>query len=198
MSAVSDAFLKSVGPDKGNSKLGFHFSMEWDQVVLDDLYKEIGAGKFKNGFLFLLGNEMESLNESLKYWDFLFKEDCDRKVIGRNAYGSLLIVENENELGTIAPIGYLDVLNCKYYKDANLDFLGLIGNWIPKNRLEYFLDDHVYNDFLIKQKIELSKNEILAIKVPLSLGGKMNLDNFQIEDIDEYFKSITEIYKKAI
>ena len=114
MSAISEAFLSTVGKPNLLTDLGFKFSMEWDQIVLDDLYQEIGAGIFQNDFLHLLGSNISELDLLLENWNFLFNDDANRRVIGRNAHGSLLIIENESELGTVAPIAYLDLLNCKY------------------------------------------------------------------------------------
>jgi hypothetical protein len=197
MSAVKDAFEQAIGVPMSTSELGFRFSMEWDQVVLDDLVAEIGAGVFKDGFLFLLGEEIETASEYLKYWAFLFDDDKQRKVIGMNAYGSLLVVEDEEDEGTMAPVGYVDVLNCRYVKDENLDFIGLFGNWLPNDKLELFLDDSVYKTF-VSGNGALPAGEILGIKVPISLGGKMEIDNFQAEPVEAYYESITAIYKNAM
>jgi hypothetical protein len=197
MSTVGEAFLKQVGPPNPKKELGFKFSMEWDQIVLDDIYEEIGAGEYYNGFLHLLGTDISPLNDLLKYWSFLFSDNNDRKVIGRNAYGSLLIIENESDEGTVAPVGYLDLINCQYVKNENLDFTGLIGNWIPNNRLTNLLESSIYESFINDGKI-IQKDEIVAIKVPVPLGGKLEKENFQIENIFEYHSSISKIYQKSI
>lgn len=197
MSKVGEAFLKKVGPSNPNKELGFKFSMEWDQIVLDDIFEEIGAGVYHNGFLHFLGTDVSPLNDILKYWSFLFGDNKDRKVIGRNAHGSLLIIENESEEGTVAPVGYLDLLNCQYVKNENLDFIGLIGNWIPNNRLTNLLESSIYESFINDGKI-IQEDEIIAIKVPVPLGGKLEKDNFKIENIFEYHSSISKIYQKSI
>ena len=40
----------------------------------------------------------------------------------------------------------------------------------------------------------LEPDEILAIKVPILLGGEFKPDNFQIENIFDYYKSTAAIY----
>jgi hypothetical protein len=198
MSAVGDVFKEKIGQPIKSSKLGFQFSMEWDQIVLDDLFQEIGAGIFCNGFLHLLGSDVSELDQLLINWKFLFNDDISRRVIGRNAHGSLLIIENESEFGTVAPIGYLDLINCRYIKNEDLDFMGLIGNWIPNNRLGNLCDSTIYEEFLMVKGNELMNNEILAIKKPLNLDGMLTIENFQTENIFQYHESVAEIYKKQI
>lgn len=197
MSLVGEKFLKKVGEANPKSNLGFKFSMEWDQIVLDDLYEEIGAGIYHNDFFYFLGTDVLPLNDLLKFWSFLFNDDIDKKVIGYNAHGSLIIIENESEEGTVAPIGYLDLINCQYYKNENLDFMGLIGNWIPNDRLPNLLNSSIFELFKNGGGI-LQKDEILAIKVPISLGGAIEKENFQIENIFEYHSSISKIYQKTL
>lgn len=197
MSTVGDQFIEKIGKPGESSKLGFEFSMEWDQIVLEDLFNEIGAGYFQDKFLYLLGEEVTKLNTCLKHWHFIFDDNIDRKVVGRNAHGSLLIIENESELGTTAPIGYLDVLNCSYSTSPELDFMGLFGNWLPNNRLGNFLDNSIFKSLMANDNLILSKHEIVAIKVPLKLGGEIHLENFQIENIFEYHESIAQVYKNA-
>lgn len=197
MSTVGDEFIQSIGKPDENIALGFQFSMEWDQIVLDDVYAEIGAGFFQNKFLYLFGEEVEALNACLAHWDFIFTDNIDRKVIGRNAHGSLLLIENESEMGTTASIGYLDLLNCTYSTNPDLDFLSLIGNWLPNDLLGNFREDSVYSTFLERTQLELNPNEILAIKVPHVLGGENTVNNFQIENIFEYHESIARVYKEA-
>jgi len=81
--------------------------------------------------------------------------------------------------------------------DENLDFMGLFGNWLPNNKLELFLDDRVYKSIVSANGV-LPAGEILGIKVPISLGGKMEIDNFQAEPVEAYYESITAIYKNAM
>jgi hypothetical protein len=197
MSPVGNEFLTTIGKPNLKMNLGFKFSMEWDQIVLEDLHNEIGAGIFYNGFLHLIGADVVELNSLLEHWKFLFNDDnTDRKVIGRNAHGSLLIIEKEKELGTTAPVGYLDLINGKYIKDINLDFLGLFGSWIPNNKLGNLLDLTIYNHFVNGNSF-LRANEIIAIKVPTCLKGELTKSNFQIENIFEYHSSISKVYKRA-
>ena len=43
----------------------------------------------------------------------------------------------------------------------------------------------------------LEKDDILAIKVPVSLGGGMKPENFTVEDIFSFYETTAPIYKKA-
>jgi hypothetical protein len=197
MSAVGDLFTKNLGKPLQDTELGFKFPMEWDQVVLDDLYQEIGAGWFLDGFIYLLGPAVEGMNRYLDDWAFLFGDAVSRQVIGWNAYGSLLVIEEAEDLGTVAMIGMIDTLNVRYFRDPNLDFMGLFGNWLPQKKLPGFLDDHVYQAYRAAGNAPLEIGEILGIIHPLSLDGKFELANFQKEPLRDYFSEVTKIYRNV-
>lgn len=198
MSAVGEQFTKRMGEATSRSPLGFRFPMEWDQVVLDDLYQEIGAGAYLDGFIYLLGLDVNRYDAHLAHWSFLFPDEKERNVIGRNAYGSLLVVEDATTEGTIAMVGVIDVLNVRYYTHPQLDFMGLFGNWLPNDRLPFFTDESVYQQYRFEKGQVLGGNRVLGIIEPLSLGGKMELTNFQVEPLDMYYRTVTKVYRDAI
>jgi hypothetical protein len=86
----------------------------------------------------------------------------------------------------------------RFWTDPNLDFTGLLGYWLPKRKLDDFLDTSLYNAWNHTTGDYLELHEILAIKEPKSLGGKMVASNFQIEDMVAYYQSTAPIYAKAI
>lgn len=198
MSVVGDQFTKRMGAAASQSPLGFRFPMEWDQVVLDDLHEEIGAGAYLDGFIYLLGLEVNRYNVHLEHWSFLFPNEKERDVIGRNAYGSLLVVEDATNEGTTGVVGVIDVLNVRYFTHPALDFMGLFGNWLPNERLPFFMDNSVYQQYRNEGGKMLGANEVLGIIEPLSLGGEMQLDNFQVEPLDTYYRTVTKIYRDAL
>lgn len=57
------------------------------------------------------------------------------------------------------------------------------------------MDNRIYNAYRESTGKTLELDEIFAIKTPLSLGGELKADNFQIENIVAYYKSTAEIYK---
>jgi hypothetical protein len=91
----------------------------------------------------------------------------------------------------------LDPLAVRYRRYADLDFVGLIGYWLPENELPQFLDQTVYDDWRRQTGSVLGPGQILAPKTPLGLGGTMEVDNFQVEDIVSYYQTTAPIYQKA-
>jgi hypothetical protein len=59
-----------------------------------------------------------------------------------------------------------------------------------------FTDDKLYRQSRAKG-VELGDDEILAIDVPLTLGGKAELDNFHVENIVDHYKATGPFYAKG-
>jgi len=195
MSSVGDKFLEKVGPPNPSAPGVFSFGTIMDRVW-NRLADEIKAGWYLNRFLYLFGEGIEELNQCLDYWSFLFKEDIERKVLGRNAYGALVVVENPTELDYSAPIGILNPINVSYFRDDNLVFSNFLGYWLPEQQIPGFHDSRLYEAWQKTTNDYLELDEILAIKIPLNLGGEIKADNFQIENIFEYYKTTGTIYDK--
>jgi hypothetical protein len=199
---VSDggaAFVKAMGrPDpRTGSELPFT-SGSLGARVWDRLYPEIGAGYYRDRFLFLFGEGLTALRPCLDAWSFLLPGDVtENMIIGRNAYGALLVLENPNQFGPKERVSVLDPLAVAYRRYADLDFVGLIGYWLPENELPQFLDQSVYDDWRRQTRSFLEPGQILAPKTPLGMGGAMELGNFQVEDIVSYYQTTAPIYRKA-
>src|SRR5688572_28367204 len=96
MSEVAKGFKKAFGkPDPVAPPMRFEDDDE--QWFWMRLHKEIGSGWFKTGFLYLFGEELKSLEPCLKAWSFLLPPCKDRMIIGKNAYGALLILDNSGK-----------------------------------------------------------------------------------------------------
>lgn len=198
MSHLGETFLSGVGPANPSQPYAFKFEKMTDQMWLDLIAAEINAGWYQNRFLFLFGEGLNALNKCLDEWDFIFTEPKDRKVIGRNAYGALLIVENANDNGYISSIGVLNPLNVSYFTNEHLIFSNLLGSWLPGKRLPDFHDTRLYDAFHKTTGQYMTNDEMLAIKKPLTLGGTMSADNFQIENILDYYKTTGKIYREVM
>lgn len=46
--------------------------------------------------------------------------------------------------------------------------------------------------------VELELDDVLGIKVPKPLGGKLEVDNLQLDGLVEYYQATGPIYAKAI
>lgn len=194
MSPAAEALYAVIGAPECREPPGFRFSGTFAQMTWESLYGDLGAGWFANRFLYLFGPEARQLDELLQLWSFLLPPADERIVIGRNAYGALLLMESPSSRGTVAPVRLLDPLQVRHWGDEHLDFTGCIGHWLPQNKIPHFLDRRVYDQWLEKTGRHLEADEILAIKTPLSLGGTMALDNFQVEHIRDYYRSTAAIY----
>ena len=193
---VVEKFLAGLGHADPELNRGFSFEGHNLAFFWDELYGKIKAGWFLNRYLCLFGEGVRDFDICLNHWSFLIPDDNkDRWVIGRNAYGALVVIEEPLKFADVSKIGILDTLTVSYKTSENMTFMNLISYWLPKRHLQPFMSDDLYQTW---QKIEnqyLQHDQILAIKTPLSLQGEMKIENFQIENIFQYFKSTGLIYK---
>lgn len=140
---------------------GDFFADKFDKSLWRMMYDEVGAGWYRQGFLYLFGAELPQLNPTLAAWAHILEANVERTVIGRNAYGMLLVAESTTEEGTDAPIGLLDPAAGTYAKFEGLDFASLLSDWLPEDRLPGFLHQTTYDAFR-QGGGQLQTHEVLA------------------------------------
>ena len=167
---------------------GASYERQWQRTL-----GKLGSGWFLDGYLFLFGAGLQRLNACASAWSFLVPAGKERIVVGRNAYGALLIVEEPEDARTVY---LLDPLRVVYWTCPGLDLLALIGRYLPRGDLPHFLEDEIYRHWQQTHGF-VSEATMLAPITPLSLGGQMVLQNFQEEDMVSYYESTAPIYAKA-
>ena len=83
--------------------------------------------------------------------------------------------------------------NVDLLSDVDLNLFTFIDQYLPENRIPTFTDDTLYRQSRDKG-VDLGDDEILAIDVPLTLGGKAQLDNFHVENILAHYQATGPIY----
>src|SRR5262249_25645041 len=151
-------------------------------------HAEIGSGWFKDRFVYLFGEGLDELAPCLKAWSFLIgKSAGDRMILGHNAHGAILILEDAN--GHDQTVRVLDPVRVQYQLHSNLNLANLIGHALPKGEIGGFLDDDLYAEWVRAKKDYLPDGFILAPRTPKGLGGERHLDNFQVEEMVSYYKT---------
>lgn len=194
MSAASSSFLSSLGPAESTQAHRLHFTGSFDNMVWDSVYQDIGAGWFRDRFYQLFCADLEPYDALLEMWRFALPSGRQYKVIGRNAHGALLLIEDMQRRGTEAPIRLLSPLRPSFWGDDHCVFMNCIGHWLPQHKIPGFSDSRIYDQFLSASRTRLDPDEILAVKTPLSLGGTMTAENFQVENIFAYYRTTAAIY----
>lgn len=195
MTVVGEAFIERFGPPAPAAKPGLRFADETSQETWERLTKEIGAGWYLDGFVYLWGEGLDALQPCLDAWEFMLPPAKERRVVGRNAYGALLVAEEVSEQGYTCPAGLLDPVQVRYWHDPNVGFINLIGHYLPKDKVPGFLDGRLYEAWHSTTGDRLELTEGLMIKTPLSLGGKIEAENFQLEPLVAYYEATAEIYR---
>lgn len=166
----------------------------WELIKEDAL-----AGWFLDRFLYLFGEGLEALAPCLEAWSFVVPHPHeDRRIIGRNAYGAILVLEDENTIGK-SSIHLLDPVHVDYRLVRNTTLLQLCGRALPRNEIPDFLDHGAYDAWRKQHPdAELGLDDVLGVKVPLSLGGTLTVDNLQLDGIVDYYQTTAPIYADAV
>jgi hypothetical protein len=200
MTVAGEKFVAAFGKPDPATPPGLKFSRPAREVSWKFLHPEIGSGWFMNRFLFLFGEGLDRLQPCLDAWSFLVPPGHpDRMILGRNAYGAILVLENANTPSAEERVFVLDPTMVHYWSDPNLVFPNLIGHFLPDRQIPCFLENRPYEAWLKGLGRHLEVDEILAMKEPISLGGSMeDAHNFQPEDIFEYYRTTAPIYADAL
>jgi hypothetical protein len=193
---VKDHFVKAFGPPD-EPAAPMHFTERFLEEDWQWRHQRTGAGWFLGRFFFLLGEGLERFTPCLEAWPFLLPTASERRIIGYNAYGALLILENETEEGLVAPVRLLEPTNVIYWGDPECVYGTLLNRWLPDRHMPYFFDTSVYEQWLKTSGRFLGEDEILGIHAALPLGGEMQLENFTPMNIVDYYRATGPAYAKA-
>lgn len=197
MLTPAQSFKKAFGVADPRATPGVRFESGMNRGLGEAFLAEVGAGWFREGFLYLLGEGLQQLHECLDAWSFVVPRNANRLIVGRNAYGAILVLDNASE-PRIERVYVLDPFTVSYDEVPNARFISLIGRAFPRGELQSFLDDRAYRAWLQQHQVgRLEPQDVLGIKVPKSLGGELVADNLQLEDIVSYYQTTAPIYAKA-
>jgi hypothetical protein len=172
-----------------------------DDVVTAMMYErnlaEIQGGLYLRRFLWLFTPGLEKLSACLDAWPFLVSPCNDRVIIGRNAYGAIAFIDGAT-VGT-GWVSVVDPLTLRVLRDpVRQDLVAFLAQTLPERRMRTFLDSSVYDEWLYANQLALDDDLALAIQYPLPLDGKMELGNFRVEPIVDYYRSTAAPYAKAV
>jgi hypothetical protein len=196
MSFVSKKFLGVMGRASPKAKSGLTFESLAEDYCWKRLYKEIGAGFYLDGLVYLFGEGLEPLLACLPAWSFLVPELPRPMIVGYNAFGTLLVVKDHAAVST--RLGVLDPARVVWWDPSDFDFGGLAGTWLPDRRIPHFLDQAPYAAWRAAGGRRLAVGEMLSMKVPVALGGALVPENFEITDVVRYYQASGPVYAKTV
>src|SRR4051812_36556507 len=96
--------------------------MQFEEEFLEEDWKwrqqTMTAGWFLGRYFYLFGEGLERFMPCLEAWSFMLPPANERRIIGYNVYGALLVMENETEEGIMAPVCLLDPTQVVYWKES--------------------------------------------------------------------------------
>jgi len=194
MSAVGEQFQKNMGRPDPATECAIEFKSEFAQMSWGAYKDELGAGWFKNRFFYWFGPGLEELKQCLEAWSFLVPPKSDRVILGRNAYGAIVFVD-DMDTGVNGNVWVLDPLTVGLYHDRGMLLEAFLFRYLRDGQgVGKLLDDSVYSEFVQKGRLYLDQTRCLGINLALSLGGEMALDNFAVHNIYDYYKEMGAIY----
>jgi hypothetical protein len=198
MPSVKEAFVAALGKPSPRVPSAIHFEDVGMEAVWRRFLADVGSGWYLDRFLFLFGEGVERLAPCLDAWAFLVPpRRGDRKILGRNAHGALLVLEDAESVEH-NQVHLLDPFRVTYWTDPDLNLFTLIGAWLPRKLLPGFLDDDLYRAWMQVRRRPLEDDLILAPKTPEGLGGRFEPRNVQEEEIVAYYRTTGPIYAKAL
>jgi hypothetical protein len=195
MTEGAAAFLQTLGEPNPKTSNGLVFRDRYAQGLWNVRYADVGAGWYRDRFLYLFGPGLDRLQACLHAWSFM-GTFSDPMIVGHNAYGALLVLENANSADEA--IHVIDPIAIEHWTNPNMHLLNMIGHFIPNQEMRGFLDDSIYRAWITAEKRYLLSEMILAAKTPIPLGGQPSPDNFQEEEIVSFYQSTAPIYEKAM
>src|SRR3954464_3515093 len=97
MGLVDKNFLKAFGKPTRKVGSSIQFTSTGSSGFWRLVSPVIGAGWYRKNFFYLFGDGLEPLRECLDAWSFIVPRCEDRVILGRNAYGAILTIENESQ-----------------------------------------------------------------------------------------------------
>lgn len=197
MSVLSDGFYRALGePENGGGPIAFVTddvvaSIQWESAL-----RELRGGRYLDRFAWILTPHLEALHRCLRAWAFLVPESSDRVILGRNAYGAIAFADDVS--AGRSRVSIVDPLTLRLLTSPSWDIIGFFGQALPEQQTGHFLDTSVYSKWLRTSRLYLEDDLALAIKLPLPLDGKLEPDNFQVENIFEYYETTAPSYSKAV
>jgi hypothetical protein len=191
---LGKAFVAGLGKPSPATKNAIRLPNRADNALWKLIAPELKAGWFLDRFVYLFGPGLEKLERCLKAWSFLVPPKSDRIILGCNVHGAIVVMDDSK--ADQPSIHVLEPYVVTFWTHRHLGLESFLATWLPKRRIPYFLDDAVYSAWRTLTGEYLSDDAILAPKVPRDLGGERNLENFQVENIYEYYETTATAYTK--
>jgi hypothetical protein len=191
-----DPFHEAFGPPSIRDE-PMHFMSPFLEHLMSERLETIGSGWFLGRFFYLFGKGAEQFTSCLDAWAFLVPPGRNWTLIGYNAYGVLLVLDESEDRTVETPVGLLDPLTVTFLEPPGLALWGLLGVWMPQRQPSQFFDTGVYEDFLKSSGRLLEDDEILGIRRAVPLGGELNLENFTPIRMIDYYRATAPVYAEA-
>ena len=157
-----------------------------------------GHGSFMDGFVHLFVQPLRDLDPCLRAWSFLDDALRRRWVIGKNALGALIAMDDPTGGDGTLRVALVDPLRVSVFSPEDLTLDTLHDRWLGQQRLPGFFDDGLYRQVSSAVGEPLDFGLMLAPKHPMGRGGRLEACNVQVEPLLEYYRSTGPIYERTL
>ncbi|MCP3143947.1 hypothetical protein [Pyxidicoccus xibeiensis] len=195
MTPLAKHFRRGMGRPAPATENAIHFEVPGARLFWEMVSPDLGAGWYLDRFVYLFGPGLERLHRCLKAWSFLVPPDHpDRLVLGYNIHGAILVLEDAKT--SLPKVLVLEPYRIAWWTHEHLGFENLLARWLPDRELPEFLDTEVYTQWRKSTGEYLAEDMILAPKLPKEAGGSRDLENFQVENLFDFYERTGREYAK--
>jgi hypothetical protein len=176
-----------LGPPSPRVPTTLQFSDSFTQTRWRRYHREVGSGWYWDGFLCLFGEGVERLDRCLTAWGPVVGKPRPRLVLGRNAYGAILVIDDVEKLDH-PRLRILDPFETTWGGCTGEALMELFGKVIPNNEFPAFFSNRLYQGWREREGRTLGPDEILTPRVPEDAGGQWEINNLVVEDVFQFYE----------
>ncbi|MGZ3420794.1 MAG: leucine-rich repeat domain-containing protein [Polyangiales bacterium] len=163
------------------------------QLLVRSIAKDVGAGWFDRGFVYLFGEEVARLSACLDAWKWLLPEHGRRAVLGHNAYGALLVLETSEGLPVVR---ILDPVLLTYYAPIRDLLPSFVESRLAKRDLTFFCQRGLHDAWRARTKKRLLDGQMLPVRMPKAEGGLRDANALEPVDIVAHYRATSKAFAR--
>lgn len=164
--------------------------------MLADLYlqtvlRELPAGWYRDEFLCLFSKELDAFAPCVEAWGWLRDVDVPFRVVGKNAYGMLLVAEGDE----LRSLSVLDPTRMRFWLGGYDGLFPALRDTFLRGRTP-LLESALYQHWRARTGARLSPTQMLAVRPARDVSKLLGPDEVEPVDVVEWFRATARAAEK--